>query len=389
VKLLCQYEIRFKAAIMLLLFLTLLKPWSDDLMAQNSLSLDFFKRINTWPGYQWSQVMSLGSRGFIFAGEIDTTTQEVTGCVTNSLYHGLLILTDTNANVKWAHCYDREGVFYFAGFGSDGEIWAAGYFDTIYGCSKLNDTSSGAEVLKLDSLGHALWYNSYGSSSTDVSDFISTSDGGSLFLGRFNYAGGDIPYRYGSNPFNYNGWLCKLDSAGNIQWNLPLGGSGDQLPESIKEFEPGVYSVLIQTTSTDYMLAGINSDSNDYVPWILQIDSGGHILSSNVVNEPEYPSWLNFTMARNGSINLGGAWAPVGADSISYCNPVTGYFGFILGEIDSNYQFEWCTLNGGTGGGSLYYTCTINDSLIVAAGVSQSSDGDLSRCSLPTEHFNL
>jgi hypothetical protein len=137
------------------------------------------------------------------------------------------------------------------------------------------------------------------------------------------------------------------------------------------------------------MLAGLNFDDSDYVPWILQIDTGGHILSSRVVKEPEYPGWTDFSILKNGSIVLVGYQNLLLNDTMSYCTPSNDEDDFIVAEADSSYQFQWCTLNGGLAGGRLNYVCTINDSLIVAAGVSQSNDGDLSRCSsFPTEYTN-
>jgi hypothetical protein len=208
-------------------------------------------------------------------------------------------------------------------------------------------------------------------------------DGGALILEDFNNAGNDIPYKYGNNPFNYNGWLCKLDSAGGIVWSLVLGGSGDQAPSKVKELEPGIYSVLINTNSTDYMLAGINPDSINYVPWLLQIDTGGHILSSRVMKDPNdstaYNAYTDFAIPNKHSIIFTGQEVPV---PTSYCFP--GMFGsqdFIFICIDSSFNVEWCTPNGGSNADHLEYACVINDSLVVAAGISQSIDDDLSHCS--------
>jgi hypothetical protein len=392
VKLLCQYEIRFKAAIMLLLFLTLLKPWSNDLMAQNSLSLDFIKRINNWQGAAALMEMDKSPEGFIIAGYIDTTFAEITGCTNNgSKPHGLLIETDTDGNIKWAHCYDSSGVFYFACFSPFGEIWANGFFDTLYGCSILNDSSVGVTIAKLDSLGHPLWYNKYGSSGIEkaigVSAFTATSDGGALLLESFNSPGGDIPFIYGDNQgFTSDAWLCKLDSVGNIQWSLVLGGSGNQLPESVKELKPGEYTALINTTSTDYMLAGLNYDSINYAPWLVTVDTGGHIISSKVVkNAPNGdPVFSGFSIPNANNIIVVGEETPYAG---SNCYPGFGGLDFLVIDADSNYNYQWCALAGGSSDDFIYYTCDINDSLIAVGGQSQSIDDDLSHCSSYSDYY--
>jgi Secretion system C-terminal sorting domain len=355
---------------------------SNLVFGQNSLSLDYFKRINTCAATQGFNGFSKGGNQFIFGGSV-IARDSVAGCVSNDS-GGLLILTDENANIKWTRCYP-EGTFYLPSFGKNGTIWAAGFFDTLYGVPRV-DTSYGLDstpdrmvIVKLDSLGIPLWYSCFGSGSGgDLTGFIATSDGGALLLTDFNQPGCDIPYKYGSNPFYYNAWLCKLDSAGRILWSLVLGGSGGERPESVKESAPGIYTVLINTASTDYMLAGINFDSSVSSPWILKIDTTGHILSSKVVQAPnDNPVYLDFTLPGSNSVILAGIEIPtVGSN----CSPGIEDGDFIVVETDTNCQYKWCAFNGGTWDDYLYYTCTINDSLIVAGGISQSIDDDLSHC---------
>ncbi len=334
--------------------------------------------------------MSKGPQGFLIAGFLDTTLEEVTGCTVNgSGQNGFLIDADTNGDIKWAHCYDSSGIFFFADFTSQNEIWAVGYFDTLYGCSKLNDTSVGFTVAKLDSSGNLLCCNKYGSGGIDdISGVALTSDGGLLILTSFSYPGGDIPFYYGTaDGFRDNGWLCKIDSAGKIQWSLVLGGSGQQLPQSVKEEKPGVYAALVNTTSTDYMLAGLNFDSITYVPWLITVDTGGHILDSKVVrNAPDgNPIYRDFSIPNANDIILVGEEQ---SDSGSLCYPGFGNLDFLVVDADSNYNYRWCSLNGGSNDDFLYYVSAINDSIIAVGGVSQSIDDDMSACSNYSDYYD-
>jgi hypothetical protein len=356
------------------------------LLAQNSLSLDYFKRIDALPAGQNLEHFSKTPTGFLFAGAIDTQFIAVTGC--NDQSSGQLILTDENLNLKWVKCMGPTGAFYFAQQDNNGSIWAVGYFDTIFNCAWSGSyTSTG--VVKLDSSGSTIWCSFYGSTYSNISDFITTSDGGALILEEFNYAGGDIPFKYGNDPFYYNGWLCKLDSSGNITWSIVLGGSGSQASQVVKELTPGTYTVLINTTSTDYMLAGINTDSIDNNPWLLQIDTGGHILSSHVMVQPEDTAtssgFTDFATLTNNAIIIVGHFLP---NSTSFCYPGLGDDDFIFLCGDSALHYHWCAVNGGSGYDGLNYVCSINDSTIVAVGSSSSKDGDLSNCSNFSQQFN-
>jgi hypothetical protein len=92
--------------------------------------------------------------------------------------------------------------------------------------------------------------------------------------------------------------------------------------------------------------------------------------------------WHDFTLQPNGFITLAGSLNPWPTDTTSNCGPQTLDDRFLVGEADTSYQFQWCALNGGSyWGNRLLYACTINDSLIVAGGISQTINGDLSACS--------
>ena len=352
---------------------------SNLLFGQNSLSLDFFKRINTWAGPGNLTDFSKGPNEFIFCGTLDTTASAFTGCANNGLRHGILVLTDESANIKWARCYGVTGGFSNVGFGKDQTIWAAGQIDSIEGARLIDSNSVGLTVVKCDSSGNALWYNKYGApGDCELSDFIATSDGGSLILEKFNTVGGDIAYRYGSNPLSYNGWLCKIDSAGGIEWSVVLGGSGDQSPAKVKELEPNIYTVLINTSSVDYMLTGLNPDSN-VSPWFIKFDLGGHILSSKVIEvaQDTIPDYKDFVFPNPNSIILAGNETTL--TNNTFCAPTGNLGNFEVVDADSSYNAQWCAVNGG-GFDFLNYACGINDSLIVAGGYSQAIVGDLSAC---------
>lgn len=100
-------------------------------------------------------------------------------------------------------------------------------------------SSTGICVIKTDSDGNALWnqtYSQLGSGDVTVNAVIQTSDGG--------YALG-----CGSpGPSSESGNLVKVDSVGNLQWNMPVNG---------------VVCSVIQTSDGEYTIAGnINAASN-------------------------------------------------------------------------------------------------------------------------------
>ena len=119
------------------------------------------------------------------------------------------------------------------------------------------------------------------------------------------------------------------------------------------------------------MLTGLNFDSINSSPWFLDIDTGGHILGSKVVNhsnsEPkDFASFGGLTI-------LGTTYWPL-TDS-DFCSPGLGGADFALNAIDSNYLNLWCKTIGGSDNDRVYFISSINDSLIAICGNSASTDG--------------
>lgn len=324
--------------------------------------------------------LTAGHGRFLIPGSISIPDAAFgcTQCSSNG--NAFFLVTDSNGGKIYSSCYPANtgDDFKIAAYGKDGSIWVIGDFGDSSG-DFIDTTGKPLGVVKFDSLYNPLWSHFYGSrAENDIADFITTSDGGALILASTGYAGGDIPYVYGG-PFTYSAYLCKLDSGGNIKWLKVLGGSGDQTGIRVKELEPNIYTVAINTSSVDYMLTGLNFDSLNSSPWLLKIDTGGYILSSRVAQNLGYFSCSDFSPLNNGDIIFAGGAEPL-TDS-EFCYPGLGEGDFALVVTDSVCKRQWCKMMGGSGNDNIAYITEINDSVIVLLGNSASTDGSLIRCS--------
>ena len=108
-------------------------------------------------------------------------------------------------------------------------------------------------VLKLDNNGNVTWQKIYGKSSEEVPCSIQqTSDGGYILGGRLLY---DV-------------WILKLDSSGNVTWQKTYEGGNYDFASSIQQTTDGGYIVAAKTR---------NYSINDYDIWLLKLDSDGNI----------------------------------------------------------------------------------------------------------------
>jgi hypothetical protein len=103
----------------------------------------------------------------------------------------------------------------------------------------------------------SIWNYTYGGQSTDCCHSLQvTSDGGYILAG----------YSYSEKQTNSDGWLIKLDSEGKSTWEQTYGGSTDGFLYSVKH-----------TIDNGYIVAGkiyyYSSDTSD--GWLIKIDSEG------------------------------------------------------------------------------------------------------------------
>src|SRR5205809_308804 len=66
-----------------------------------------------------------------------------------------------------------------------------------------------------------------------------TTDGGFIVAGRSNSNDGDVSGNHG----NYDYWILKLDSLGDLIWQKSLGGSNDDIALSVEQTAEGGFIV--------------------------------------------------------------------------------------------------------------------------------------------------
>jgi len=120
-------------------------------------------------------------------------------------------------------------------------------------------------VLKINDTGAIQWQQSLGGSGGENATAISqTSDGGYIIAGTSDSRDGDVTGNHGGWDY----WIVKLTSTGTIQWQESLGGSNNELAQSIQQTSDGGYIIAGQTNSNDGEVSG-NHGGFDY--WIVKL----------------------------------------------------------------------------------------------------------------------
>lgn len=114
-------------------------------------------------------------------------------------------------------------------------------------------------ILKLASDGNIEWQKTFGGSESDIANSIQqTSDGGYIVAGQTR--------SFGAGQLDF--WILKISSDGNIEWNKTCGGSQIEEASCIQQTNDGGYIVVGTTTS---MGAGFKDI------WILKLTTLGDI----------------------------------------------------------------------------------------------------------------
>ena len=125
-------------------------------------------------------------------------------------------------------------------------------------------------LVKVDEFGNIIWDNTYGGNGYDqAEDILLTSDGEYLIVG----------YTSSKGSGEFDIWLVKTDTDGNMIWDKTLGGSGNDQAYDICSTSDGGFIIAGGTESY-----GI--DERDY--WIIKIDSDGNLEWDQTLGGPGY-----------------------------------------------------------------------------------------------------
>jgi hypothetical protein len=176
--------------------------------------------------------------------------------------------------VEWAKTFGGSSAEYPYSIivTSDNKYLIAG--NTLSSDGDISNARGGSDawLLKLDENGLIIWKRNYGGTKHEgISSIIQTLDKGFLLIGTTNSTDGDVA----GNNGDFDAWILKIDSIGNIQWQKTLGGSNIENAKSVFQTQNGDYILGINSTSSDKDFP-INRGAYDM--WIVKLSIQGNVL---------------------------------------------------------------------------------------------------------------
>lgn len=229
-------------------------------------------------------------------------------------------------------------------------------------------------ILKVDSLGNVQWQKTIGGDKEDLLRGIIESNDGYLIGGSSHsgMTGDKLVDNFGSSDY----WLLKIDFNGRVIWQREFGGN----------FEED-FDALLLTKDKKYILAGSSGSSisgNKLVSnfsaidwWLIGLDSLGNEMFQRVYGGNANESFANLKNNPNNSFTIAGA-----SGSGNSGNKLTDNKGkedYWILNIDSLGHKVWECAFGGSNNDFLKSILVENDSTYIIAGESVSNiSGDKS-----------
>ena len=176
---------------------------------------------------------------------------------------------DKNGNIDWSKTFGGSGndAALSVEQTTDGGYIIAGYTTSSDGDVKNNHGGSDVWVVKLDKNGNIDWSKTFGGSSDDQAFSVEqTFDNGYIIAGWTNSVDGDVKNK---KHENYDYWILKLSSDGDLNWQETIGGDGDDKATVADEISEEEYIVVGFSNSEN---GDVSGNHGDYDVWVADLE---------------------------------------------------------------------------------------------------------------------
>lgn len=260
---------------------------ADADVSNNSGSYDLWiAKLNTSGTISWEKslgyvgsdkaqtVLQTSDGGYFITGTLDVTASGGEGNSRETQHAGgdyWAIKLNPSGTTEWTKYFggNNTEVPYDTEQTSDGGFIIAGTSDSIDVDITNNKGQYDFWVIKINSSGNLVWEKSYGGTGIDEAYSITKADAGNfMVLGKTFSADGNVSQNSGSADL----WLIKIDGSGNLLWEKTYGGGSFDEGRAIKKTTDDGYIIAGSTRSQDGDLQQ-NNGQND--AWVLKISSNG------------------------------------------------------------------------------------------------------------------
>ena len=225
-------------------------------------------------------------------------------------------------------------------------------------------------IIKINSSGDTIWTRSFGGTGSDYLEAVrATPDGGCIAAGWTYSTDGDVTNNHGGR----DGWVIKVDSTGNLEWERALGGTWWDYAMSVDLTDDGNFIVGGTSESIDGDVSG-NHGWYDF--WVVKMDTLGDTLWTRSYGGSEDDVLKSIKQTCDGGYVMTGSSESNDGDVSGHQGSIDSIDAWIV-KIDDIGNIEWEQSFGSTRLDMFYAIEETNDGHYIATGYSNGTDGDL------------
>lgn len=222
----------------------------------------------------FNAVMQTSDGGYLLAGgstAADGTTSD-----------GWVLRINSSGGIEWQKTFGGGGDDYISAIAQTGEGGYVVVGDTVSASGNTNGW-----MVRLNAFGGKQWERTFGGAANDELNAIwATSDGG------FIVAGSSFSLGSGTEDL----WVFKLSSTGETDWEATFGGEGADEALAVQETADGGFIVAGQTSSF-----GSTSDG-----WVIKLDAAGNVVWKETYGEELYDVITSIQQTADGGYIVSG-----------------------------------------------------------------------------------
>ena len=286
--------------------------------------------------------------------------------------HTIVARFDAGGALVWARTYggNKTDKFFSVAVGSDGTIFAAGWTASTDGDFPPAHGSTDAIIAAINPTDGSLkWARTYGGDgATTFWSIAVTSDGTVIAVGHSNSVSGTFPPTSGG----FDAAIAAINPTdGTPEWTKTYGGSGQDEFDSVAVAPNNAIIATLWTDSTYGDFPAIHGQHDAGIATINPVD--GTLEWARTYGGSDDDIFTSVAINQDGNIVAAGS-----TDSTDGEFPAThaGNDAVVATIEPSNGTLEWARTYGGSGNDSFTSVAINQDGNIVAAGSTDSTDGD-------------
>lgn len=267
----------------------------------SSGSIIWQKCLGGYSEDQFSSIAVSSDGGYLLAGY--STSNELDASGNHGSKDAWVLKTDSAGNVLWHKSLGGSNWDELRSITetATGEIMVAGFTESFNGDVSVNHGDRDLWVLQLSGTnGNIIWEKTYGGSLKDEAfHILKTVTNDFVVSGSTKSYNQDVTYNYGDVDY----WIVKIDASGQLLWENSFGGSSADGSRFATETTAGDFIICGRSNSNDGL---ITNHHGDFDSWIVKISSAGNLIWSYAAGGPAYDQSKSIYSTNDGGFIVGG-----------------------------------------------------------------------------------